>query len=78
MHKTGKRVSKGELSEDKMAETGICEPCNTERLVQNEIEIYEEINEFLEENLLDEVLSIQEIDNNLSEVKEFLSGYTGK
>ena len=68
------------MSEDKnkMAETGIGEPCNTESLVQNEIEIYEEINEFLEENLLDEAVSIQKIDNHLSKVKEFLSGYTGK
>ena len=78
LHKTGKRVSKfrgdtekeGGLSEDKMAETGVGEPCNTESLVQNEIEIYEEINEFFEENLLDEALSIPEIDNNLFEVKE--------
>ena len=76
LHKTSKRVCKfrantekeGELSKDKMAETGVGEPHNTASLVPNEIEFYEEINEFFDENLLDEVHSIQEIDKNLSEV----------
>ena len=58
-----------------MSETKEILSPDTKSITNSEIEYYEEIDEFLKENLLRDAFSIEDINNNLSEIKELRRVY---
>ena len=79
LHSTGDKVPKirknwgkeGESSNNsKMAEDKTTLSENVKNLLENEEEIQDEISEFLSENQAADALSVEEIDENISEIKD--------
>ena len=77
LDRTGRKVPKlrnsdqnGASSGEEMSKTVELDPVHLKSLVHNEEEFFEEITEFLEENKSEDALNIEDIDENVLEIKE--------